>query len=113
MTPSTAIRMAILALTLSADASAKTARGVVVDSDDRPVAKATVILKGADSLIVRSFITEKDGSFHFVNLHPDLYYKIQARFGRAETNEVSISRFDSLRDETIQLKFSVRREQLR
>ena len=83
-----------------------------MDSEDRPIAKATVILKSADLPTVRSFITGKDGRFHFVNLHPELYYTIQARFGRAETNEVSISRFDSLRDETIHLKFSVRREQL-
>ena len=44
-----------------------------------------------------------DGSFRFANLHPDVYYKVRARVGREETDEVSISRFDKLRDEIIKL----------
>jgi hypothetical protein len=107
------LRALAIGLTLSVTCSAKDLRGIVVDSQDRPVQKATVILKSEGSLSVRSYISEDDGSFRFANLHPDVYYKVRARVGREETDEVSISRFDKLRDEIIKLKFNVRKEQLR
>ena len=105
-------RVVILLLLCCSVSFAKTARGIVEDAHGRPVANATVILQSEGAAVVRSCISATDGSFHFVNLHPEMYYKLQARRGKHDTNTVRISRFDSLKDESIQLKFSVPQAQL-
>lgn len=107
------IRVAAVGLVATAGLWAKTAQGLVVDSEGAPVGGATVLLKGQSDSSVRSYITQTDGTFTFVGLNPDFYYKLRARVGKQETGEAEVGRFDNGAIVKVQLKFSVSKEQLK
>jgi hypothetical protein len=56
---------------------------------------AVVQIKNTRTLQIRSFITQKDGSFHFVGLNPDIDYEIFARYRGRTSSTKTVSQFDS------------------
>jgi len=110
---STLARTASLFFVAAACLLARNAHGVVIDAAGAPVPSATVLLKGESDSSVRSYITQKDGTFNFVGLNDDLYYSLKARVGKHETKEAQIGRFDKIGEKPIQLKFNVPASELR
>lgn len=106
-------RMTAAGLVAAVGLWAKTAQGVVVDSEGAPVGGATVLLKGQSDSSVRSYVTQPDGTFTFVGLNPDFYYKLRARAGKQESSEAEIGRFDNGGIVKVQLRFSVPSDQLK
>ncbi len=62
------------------DANVRSVQGVVEDPQQTPVEGAVVQLKNTKSLQVRSFITQREGTYYFHGLSPDVEYELKAEF---------------------------------
>lgn len=71
--------------------------------DGEPVRGAAVQLKNMKTLDIRSFVTQRDGQFHFESLSTSVDYELRARyrgkFGPAKT----LSQFSSRELEKVDL----------
>jgi hypothetical protein len=74
------------------DANARTAEGIVVDTDQSPVAQAVVQLKDLRTNAIRSFVTDAKGAYRFASLRTDIDYELKATFmGRSsDTKHLTI-----------------------
>jgi carboxypeptidase family protein len=73
----------------------RTVQGKVLTADGEDVKGAIVQLEDTRTLVVRSYITERDGSYRFLQLSPDVDYEIVARYrGRTSAKKI-VSQFDS------------------
>lgn len=110
-------RMIALALAVSAALSAqdtkeekkaaKTERivqGTVTDEDGKFINDAVVQLKDLRTLQVRSFITQKDGGYHFSGLKIDNDYQLEARHSGMTSGWKTLSIFDTRKEPVINLK---------
>ncbi|MBD3413240.1 MAG: hypothetical protein GF421_02265 [Candidatus Aminicenantes bacterium] len=61
--------------------------GVVKDTDNNPLSKATVILEGAPMLGLVVYVTKENGSFHFANLPPGQGYSLHAEKPEFQTKK--------------------------
>ncbi|HEX4227918.1 MAG TPA: carboxypeptidase-like regulatory domain-containing protein [Bryobacteraceae bacterium] len=68
--------------------------GVVTGPNGEPVAGAVVLLKDSKTLQVRSFITLKDGSYHFYGLSKDISYDLRAERGKESSGTKTVSSFN-------------------
>lgn len=78
--------------------------GQVLDPSEAPLEKAVVYLKNKGNLQVRTFITPKDGSYHFSGLSRNVDYEIRAEFEGASSATRTISSFDGRKDVQLFLK---------
>jgi hypothetical protein len=62
-------------------------------------------------LEIRSFVTQEHGACYFMDLSPDREYKLQARYQRLWGPVKTLSRFNSRKEATIDLKVDVRKEE--
>jgi Carboxypeptidase regulatory-like domain len=72
----------------------RSVEGVVTGPDGEPVAGAVVLLKDSKTLQVRSFITLKDGSYHFYGLSRDISYDLRAEHGKESSGSKTVSSFN-------------------
>lgn len=82
----------------------KTVTGKVVDAQDQPVQKAVVHLKNTKTLVIKTYITEPDGSFRFSALSPNVDYEIYAQQNGDRSDTKTISAFDNHKQVTFTLK---------
>ena len=68
--------------------------GTVKDGVE-PVRGAVVQLENLQTLEVRSYVTQKDGEYHFTGLNPDTDYQVWARRDDKESGKKMVSKFDS------------------
>ena len=68
--------------------------GTVKDGVE-PVRGAVVQLENLQTLDVRSYVTQKDGAYHFTGLNPDTDYQVWARRDDKESPKKMVSKFDS------------------
>jgi len=89
----------------------RSVRGIITDREGTPLASAVVQIEDTGTLSIRSFVTRKDGVYYFMDLSPDQDYTIRARYqnvwGRAKT----LTRFDSRKEATVNLKIDVLKEE--
>jgi len=98
------------AATLSAtDQKTRSVQGTVTAQDDSLVVGAVVYLKNTKSLQIRSFFTQKDGTYYFHDLSPDIDYELKAEFSGASSSAHTLSSFDSRKVATINLKLNPRK----
>jgi hypothetical protein len=83
----------------------------VVDREGLPLPAAVVQIEDLTSLQVRSFITREDGAYYFCDLDPDRDYKLRARYRRVWGPSKTLSRFDSRKEATLNLKIDVKKEE--
>jgi len=83
----------------------RTARGIVVDTEGHAIQGAVVQMKNLQSLMIRSFVTQEDGTFRFTGLNRDVEYELRARQGSRWSGKKLISRFDS--KETVQVVLTI------
>jgi hypothetical protein len=86
------------------DANTRTVHGVVTDNSDNPLNGAVVQLKDTKTLQVRSFITQKEGTYHFAGLSTNVDYELRAEHSGASSGTKTLSVFDDRRDAVINLK---------
>ena len=84
----------------------RTVQGAVMAPDDSLVNGAVVYLKNTKSLQIRSFFTQKDGSYYFRDLSPDIDYELRAEYNGASSNTHTLSSFDTRKLATINLKLN-------
>ena len=94
-----------------AQGSARSVRGIVTDREGAPLASAVVQIEDTATLGIRSYLTGNDGTYHFMDLDPDRDYTIRARQGNVWGRVKTLSRFDSRKEATVNLKIDVLREE--
>ena len=94
----------------SARVTSRILSGTVTDkANDKPIPEAVVYLKNTKSLQIRSFFTQKDGTYYFHDLSPDIDYELKAEFSGASSSAHTLSSFDSRKVATINLKLNPRK----
>jgi hypothetical protein len=78
--------------------------GEVMDLSDAPLEKSVVYLKNVRTLRIITFITGKDGSFHFNGLNNNVDYEIRAEHDNALSSTRTISSLDGRKDIQVNLK---------
>lgn len=91
------------------DTTTRSVQGTVTDATDNIVEGAVVKLKDTKTLQVRSFITKGDGNYHFHGLNPDIDYELRADYQQSESNNRTLSSFDSRRTAIINLKLEAKK----
>jgi protocatechuate 3,4-dioxygenase beta subunit len=98
----------LLAQNKSEDTNTRMVQGLVTDSHNQPVANAVVQLKDTKTLQVRSFITQKDGAYHFAGLSTNVDYELKARTEDAASGAKTLSVFNSRKTPVVNLKLRKR-----
>ena len=88
------------------EAQMRSVSGAVTAADDSAVVGAVVQLKNTKTLLVRSFITQKNGLYYFHELSPDIDYELKADYHGASSDTKKLSLFDSRKDPVINLKLN-------
>lgn len=76
-------------------AQTRIVRGKVVSGDGKPVAAAVVQLKDLRTLVIRSFVTQKNGKFEFSGVDSDQAYEVRTHYRGHWGDPNTITRFDS------------------
>ena len=94
-----------------AQSAPRSVRGIVVDRRASPLPAAFVQIEDEASLEIRSFVTLKDGAYYFMDLDPDRDYRLRARYRNVWGPARTLSRFDSRKGATVDLKIDVLKEE--
>lgn len=86
------------------DTNTRTVQGVVTNAANQPVEGAVVQLENTKTLQIRSFITQKDGMYHFAGLGTDVEYKLKADYDGVSTSWKTLSVFNTKKTAVINLK---------
>jgi hypothetical protein len=86
------------------DPNVRSVQGEVEDPPGNPVEGAVVQLKNTKSLQVRSFITQRDGTYYFHGLSPDVEYELKAEFKDMLSSTRRLTVFDSRKKAIVNLK---------
>ena len=90
------------------DPNARSVQGVVEDPPGNLVEGAVVQLKNAKSLQVRSFITQRDGTYYFHGLSPDVDYELKADYNHMSSPTRRLTVFDSRKKAIVNLKLEAK-----
>ena len=82
----------------------RTLTGHVFDRQEQPIAKAIVYLKDTKSLVIKTYISDPDGSYRFPALSPNVDYEVHAEFNGARSDTKTLSAFDSRKEANITLR---------
>jgi hypothetical protein len=86
------------------DSHTRSVQGVVIGTDQKPVAGAVVQLKNTKTSQIRSFITQENGIYDFHELSTDVDYELKADYHGASSGTKSLSSFDSRKQAILDLK---------
>ncbi|HSY01284.1 MAG TPA: carboxypeptidase-like regulatory domain-containing protein [Acidobacteriaceae bacterium] len=93
--------LAIVALVLVAprasaqDFGVKQLQGKVFTAQDSPIGGAIVYLQNSRNNDIKSYISDKDGAYHFADISADTDYTVWAAFQGKKTPTKTVSAFDS------------------
>jgi hypothetical protein len=82
----------------------RTLTGHVFSSENRPAEKAIVYLKDTKTLMVKTYITDPDGSYRFPALSPNIDYEVYADYQGGRSDTKTLSAFDNRKQVTITLR---------
>ena len=86
------------------DVNTRSVEGQVTDSAGHAVVGAVVQLKDSKSLQIRSFVTQKDGSYHFAGLSTNIDYSLRAEYSGSASGSKTLSSFNGSKVATVNLK---------
>ncbi len=84
--------------------TSRTLTGTVMDKADQPISQAVVYLKNTKTLAMKTYIAQKDGSYRFPELSPNVDYEIYAEKNGKKSNTKTLSQFDDRPNPTINLQ---------
>lgn len=84
-------------------------QGTVTAADGSVVNGARVYLENTKTLQVRSFYTQKDGTYYFHELNTDVDYKLRAEFDGSASPTRTLSSFDSRKEAVMNLKLNAKK----
>lgn len=82
----------------------RTLSGRVFNRQDEPIEKAVVYLKNTKNLVVKTYITDPDGTYRFPALSPNVDYEVYAEHNGARSDTKTLSAFDSRKQVNITLR---------
>ena len=91
------------------DQNLRALHGQVLDADENILEKAVVYLKNTRNLQVRTFITPKDGYYHFHGLSPNVDYEVRAEYNGAFSPTRTLSSFDGRKEVSLNLKIDTKK----
>jgi hypothetical protein len=103
----------VVALTLMAaaggrgqaqDFGLKNLQGKVLDASDSGISGAIIYLKNSRTNDVKTFLSEKDGSYRFAGLQADTDYTVWAAYHGQKSGTKTVSSFDSRKQVYLDLK---------
>src|SRR5260221_6638576 len=78
--------------------------GRLFDRQDAHLQKAIVYLKNTKTLVIKTYITEPDGSYRFPALATNVDYEVYAEYQGGRSDTKTLSGFDSRKDPNITLR---------
>jgi Carboxypeptidase regulatory-like domain len=78
--------------------------GKVLSAQDQPLAKAVVHLKNTKTLVIKTYITEPEGTYRFSGLSPNVDYEIYGEKEGLRSDTKTLSSFDNRKQLTVTLK---------
>ena len=81
----------------------KQLQGKVLGNNDAPLSGAIVYLQNSRNNDIKSFITEKDGAYHFAGIGADTDYTVWASFKGKKSPTKTVSSFDTRKNVYIDL----------
>jgi hypothetical protein len=84
--------------------TSRTLTGLVTDKNDNPISDAIVYLKDTKTLGIKSYVSQKDGSYRFNALSMNIDYEVYAQKEDKKSPTKKLSQFDSRGDPRINLK---------
>ena len=85
-------------------APVRTVSGTVQDASHEPLRGAVVEMEEAGTLVIRSFVTDERGEYHFRNLSSEIDYTLWATFRGNKSKVHPVSKFDHKLDREIPLE---------
>jgi protocatechuate 3,4-dioxygenase beta subunit len=82
----------------------RTLTGHVFNSETQPLTKAIVYLKNTKTLMIKTYITDSDGSYRFPALSPSVDYEVFAEHEGARSDTKTLSSFDNRKQVDITLR---------
>ncbi len=95
---------AIFAQKKKAEDANRTVQGIVTAEDGALAVGAEVQLKNTKNLQIRSYVTQKEGTYFFHGLAPDVDYEVKAQYHGVWSEVKTVSSFDSRKDVNRDLK---------
>jgi hypothetical protein len=93
-----------LAVLAQTDSGIRSVHGTVTDPGGEPLRGAVVKLEDTRSLQIRTYLTQRDGTYAFHRLSADIDYTLQADYKGRTSGTKRLSRFDSSKDKQLDLK---------
>lgn len=87
--------------------TSRTLVGEVTDKNDGPIADAIVYLKDTKTLAIKSYVSQKDGTYRFNGLSVNNDYEVYAQKGTSKSATKKLSQFDSRPEPRINLKLEM------
>jgi hypothetical protein len=81
--------------------------GLVTDKNDNPIPDAIVYLKDTKTLGIKSYVSQKDGTYRFNALSPNIDYEVYAQKDEKKSPVKKLSQFDSRPEPRINLKIEM------
>lgn len=78
--------------------------GHVLNDREQPLQKAIVYLKNTKTLMIKTYISEPDGTFRFSGLSANIDYEVYAEHEGARSDMKTLSGFDSRKQVNMTLK---------
>jgi hypothetical protein len=85
----------LISFAVTSQFTTRTVTGAVTDKRGNPLGGAVVQVEDTITLMVRSYITDKDGQYHFTGLSNDVDFTLRARYRKYWSKPKTLSKFDS------------------
>jgi hypothetical protein len=86
------------------DPNSRNVEGMLTLPDDKPAGGGIVKLKNLKTLQIRSYITQRDGLYHFYSLSTNVDYELTGEFKNMASPTRTLSVFDKRLDAIVNLK---------
>jgi protocatechuate 3,4-dioxygenase beta subunit len=86
----------------------RTLTGHVLNAQNQPLVKAIVYLKNTKTLMIKTYITDADGSYRFPALSPNVDYEVFAEHEGARSDTKTLSAFDDRKQVNITLRIKAK-----
>jgi hypothetical protein len=84
--------------------TSRTVIGLVTDKNDSPIPDAIVYLKDTKTLAIKSYVSQKDGTYRFNALSMNIDYELYAQKDNKKSAIKKLSQFDGRAEPRINLK---------
>jgi hypothetical protein len=98
-----AVALLTVLATIAFTQGTRTVQGSVTDEEGHVLVGAVVQIQNNTNFLIRSFITQSDGQYHFAQLSTSDTYQVKANYKQASSRTRHLSKFSSRTKATIDL----------